>query len=111
MILVLIIACFVLPQELEALASKLEEEKKAIEDAAKNLRQEKDTAEQYVSLAIDLVVNTITSFKMTSLPSLYRELQQTLESMQHIQVEKETLSKRTEVLEQDLQVRGTDGGN
>ena len=33
-------------QELEALAKKLEEEKKAIEDAAKNLREEKDSADQ-----------------------------------------------------------------
>ncbi len=33
-------------QELEALAAKLEEEKKSIEEAAKNLRLEKDTADQ-----------------------------------------------------------------
>lgn len=35
---------------------------------------------------------------------MHRELQQTLESMQHIQVEKETLSKKTEDLEKNLQV-------
>ena len=33
-------------QELEALSAKLENEKKSIEDAAKNLREEKDTAHQ-----------------------------------------------------------------
>lgn len=63
--------------ELEALAAKLEEEKKSIESAARNLRLEKDTAEQ--------------------------ELQQTLDSMQHIQLEKETLSKKTKDLEKNLQ--------
>lgn len=33
-------------QELEALAAKLEQEKKAVEDAARNLREEKDTVQQ-----------------------------------------------------------------
>ena len=33
-------------QELEELSSKLAAEKQAIEEAAKNLRQEKDTADQ-----------------------------------------------------------------
>ncbi len=33
-------------QELETLSAKLESEKKAIEEAAKNLREEKDTADQ-----------------------------------------------------------------
>ncbi len=36
---------------------------------------------------------------------LFRELQQTLASMQHIQLEKDTLSKKTEDLEKNLQVR------
>ena len=35
-------------QELEALKAKLEGEKKVIEEAAKNLREEKDTADQLV---------------------------------------------------------------
>ena len=33
-------------QELQALAAKLETEKKAVEDAAKSLREEKDTVQQ-----------------------------------------------------------------
>ena len=38
--------CLSLSQELEALAAKLEEEKKSVEDAAKSLRVQKDTVQQ-----------------------------------------------------------------
>lgn len=38
-------------QELEELAKKLENEKKAIEEAAKSLREEKDTTDQYVPIS------------------------------------------------------------
>lgn len=41
-----ILYCGLCVQELEALSAKLEQEKKAIEEAARNLREEKDTADQ-----------------------------------------------------------------
>jgi hypothetical protein len=64
--------------EFEALAAKLEAEKKAVEDAAKSLREEKDTVHQ--------------------------ELQQTIMSVNKIQEEKESLFKATEELQSTLQV-------
>ena len=49
-------------------------------------------------------LNTSPATIIIQLRLFFRELQQTLASMQHIQLEKETLSKRTEDLEKNLQV-------
>ena len=77
------------------MAAALAEEKKNIEEAAKNLREEKDTTESLVIFNI----NSITSLQHV------RDLQQTLSAMKQIEEQRTQLQSTFESLQSNLKVR------
>ena len=92
------------------MAAELAEEKKSIEKAAMELRQEKDTTEQWV----EVLLYSVCSFTFFLYPQLTlfvspsilwsRELKGTLSAMQQIEEEKSKLFKQTESLQANLEV-------